>query len=202
MISGTIIALVAAGRRRDAAFVGVTVLGASILAQGLKYSFHAPRPAAADSVAGLVGSVEVAMALAAGAVIAMSFLTRWRRWGLLGLAVVLVAVASQAVGGRLLPVETGFDAFPSSHAMCSMALVAAVTALAWRGTGVRHPVLAGLFLYAVGLGFARVCLGVHLPSDVVAGWCIALAWTIGCRVVWVAAVRTAPLEPRRHLPPS
>jgi undecaprenyl-diphosphatase len=58
--------------------------------------------------------------------------------------------------------------FPSGHATASMAL-----ALAY---GSSYPALAGpLLLLALGVGFSRIRLGVHYPSDVVASQLIAAA---------------------------
>ncbi|MEU2655711.1 phosphatase PAP2 family protein [Streptomyces sp. NPDC007325] len=83
------------------------------------------------------------------------------------------------------PVDSGsFAAFPSGHAMtaavvCGLLLwvVALVGREPWRGWGT----LAGLAVVSVlGVGFTRLYLGVHWPSDVLAGWlmgwcCVALA---------------------------
>jgi membrane-associated phospholipid phosphatase len=68
--------------------------------------------------------------------------------------------------------------FPSGHAMGSMAFVAALAVLAWptrwRWWAI---ILGGAFTGLVG--FSRVYLGVHFPSDVVAGWAASLAWVLG-----------------------
>ena len=69
--------------------------------------------------------------------------------------------------------------FPSGHAMGSMTLAAAVVMLAWR-TRWRWPVTLAAFVFVVGVGFSRVYLGVHYPSDIIAGWSAAIAWTVGC----------------------
>jgi undecaprenyl-diphosphatase len=42
-------------------------------------------------------------------------------------------------------------------------------------------VLAGAFALAVGL--SRVYLGVHFPSDIVAGWTAATAWALAAYLV-------------------
>jgi membrane-associated phospholipid phosphatase len=68
--------------------------------------------------------------------------------------------------------------FPSGHAMGSMACVAAAIVLLWP-TRWRVPLLmAGVpFVFLVGL--SRVYLGVHYPSDILAGWTASLAWVAG-----------------------
>ena len=72
--------------------------------------------------------------------------------------------------------------FPSGHAMESTALAVALALLA-RGTRWRWWAVAGGGLFALGVGVSRVHLGVHYPSDVVAGWCAGLAWVSGVYLV-------------------
>lgn len=69
--------------------------------------------------------------------------------------------------------------FPSGHAMASMAFAAAAVCLLWHQTRRRLAALgcAGLFVLLVGM--SRVYLGVHYPSDVMAGWLASLAWVTG-----------------------
>ena len=59
-----------------------------------------------------------------------------------------------------------------------MALIFAIAGLAaptrWRWLAIS---VGGAFVLLVGL--SRVYLGVHYPSDVLAGWCAALAWVSG-----------------------
>jgi membrane-associated phospholipid phosphatase len=68
--------------------------------------------------------------------------------------------------------------FPSGHAMGSMGLVAALAVLAWPTRWRWWAILVG-GVFTLLVGFSRVYLGVHFPSDVVAGWCAALAWVLG-----------------------
>ena len=72
--------------------------------------------------------------------------------------------------------------FPSGHAMGSMTLAWVVVLLAWR-TRWRLPVLVAALAFAVLVGLSRVYLGVHYPSDILAGWAAALAWTVGVYVL-------------------
>lgn len=77
----------------------------------------------------------------------------------------------------------GDNAFPSGHGMATMALGGIVVILAWRTRwAVPVVVLAGLFVLAIGS--AVIADGGHWLSDVIAGWCLAIAWlTILCLCV-------------------
>lgn len=72
-------------------------------------------------------------------------------------------------------VEEKSYSFPSGHAMASAALAGCACALAWP-TGWRYPVIAGSAAYVPAVGVTRMYLGVHFPSDILAGWCVSLAW--------------------------
>lgn len=72
--------------------------------------------------------------------------------------------------------------FPSGHAMGSMTLAAVVVLLAWP-TRWRGWVLAAAVLFTGLVGVSRLYLGVHYPSDVLAGWAAGLAWTSGVYLV-------------------
>ncbi|WP_245979152.1 phosphatase PAP2 family protein [Solilutibacter pythonis] len=72
--------------------------------------------------------------------------------------------------------------FPSGHAMGSMTLAAVLLMLAWR-TRWRWPMLAAVTVFVPLVGASRVYLGVHYPSDILAGWSAALAWTAGVYAV-------------------
>ena len=74
--------------------------------------------------------------------------------------------------------ETTYS-FPSGHAMGSMTLGAVAVLLAWR-TRWRWPVAAVSAAAVVLVGLSRVYLGVHYPSDILAGWAAACAWTVAC----------------------
>ncbi|MBJ6981013.1 MULTISPECIES: phosphatase PAP2 family protein [unclassified Luteimonas] len=66
--------------------------------------------------------------------------------------------------------------FPSGHAMGSMTLAMVLVLLCWH-TRWRWPLLAAMALFVTLVGLSRVYLGVHYPSDILAGWTAALAWT-------------------------
>jgi undecaprenyl-diphosphatase len=73
--------------------------------------------------------------------------------------------------------ETTYS-FPSGHAMGSMTLAWVCLLLAWR-TPWRWSVTLIAFTFTGFVGLSRVYLGVHYPSDILAGWAAASVWA-GC----------------------
>jgi undecaprenyl-diphosphatase len=73
--------------------------------------------------------------------------------------------------------ETNYS-FPSGHAMVSMAIAVAFTELSWR-TKWRWPVVLLGIGSTLAIGFSRLYLGVHYPSDVLGGWSAGLLWACG-----------------------
>ncbi|MCV3212121.1 phosphatase PAP2 family protein [Plectonema radiosum NIES-515] len=73
-------------------------------------------------------------------------------------------------------------AFFSGHAMTSMTLIAVLVVLAWN-SNLRWLVLIFGSLFVVAIGWTRLYLGVHFPSDILAGWMVALAWAIGVNLI-------------------
>jgi membrane-associated phospholipid phosphatase len=66
--------------------------------------------------------------------------------------------------------------FPSAHAMNSIALVAVLVVITPARR--RGPVAAAGAAAVVLIGLSRVWLGAHYPTGIVAGWALALAWTL------------------------
>ena len=72
--------------------------------------------------------------------------------------------------------ETTYS-FPSGHAMGSVTLGVAVTLLCWHSRW-RWPVFALAAAFVLLVGTSRVYLGVHYPSDILAGWAAGTAWVV------------------------
>lgn len=82
-------------------------------------------------------------------------------------------------GFRLIA-ESGYS-FPSGHSMVAMAFYGLLAWMVWhyeRDPFVRRACVTGFGLVVVLVGVSRVYLGVHYASDVIAGFCIALAWLV------------------------
>lgn len=80
--------------------------------------------------------------------------------------------------------------FPSAHAMGSMTLAMVVVLLAWP-TRWRWLVTLVALVFVLLVGYSRIHLGVHYPSDILAGWMAAIAWVMG---VYLLVFRV-PLRP-------
>ena len=68
--------------------------------------------------------------------------------------------------------------FPSGHAMGSITLAMVLVLLAWH-TRWRWWITLPMAAFTLMVGLSRVYLGVHYPSDILAGWAVAIAWTVG-----------------------
>lgn len=73
-------------------------------------------------------------------------------------------------------VETSYS-FPSGHAMISSVLAFAAIAVFWK-TKWRLAVIISASLFTILIGFSRLYLGVHYPTDVLAGWFVSAAWAL------------------------
>ena len=120
-------------------------------------------------------------------------------WG--QIALLAVAVLGAILLSSLL--KSGFDrprpdlvphgarvltaSFPSGHAMISTAVyltLGAMLASVQASRRLRSYFIALAVVLALLIGASRVYLGVHWPSDVLAGWCAGASWAI---LVWLAA---------------
>lgn len=79
--------------------------------------------------------------------------------------------------------------FPSGHAMLSAVTFLTLGAILTR-VEAKPRVKAYCLVLAIALtaivGSTRVYLGLHYPTDVLAGWCVGAAWALLC---WMAALR-------------
>ena len=84
-------------------------------------------------------------------------------------------------------------AFPSGHSMASAACYGAfAVTLGQRLPGLRLLALVSSAALVLLVGFSRVYLRVHFPSDVLAGWLLGVAWLTWLRSVLVDASRYSP----------
>ncbi|MCZ8543927.1 phosphatase PAP2 family protein [Mesorhizobium qingshengii] len=84
-----------------------------------------------------------------------------------------------------LVTETSLS-FPSGHAMLSAVTYLTLGSLAARflpGRTIKVYVLSLAVLTTLLVGVSRIYLGVHWPSDVLAGWCAGFAWAMLCWLV-------------------
>jgi len=79
--------------------------------------------------------------------------------------------------------------FPSGHSTLSAATyltLATVIASLEPERGTKFLIYAVTVLMVIGIGFSRIYLGVHWPSDVLAGWSLGAAWAF---LAWIGLNR-------------
>jgi undecaprenyl-diphosphatase len=94
-------------------------------------------------------------------------------------------------------VEVHTASFPSGHAMLSAVVYLTLGALlsrVERPRRIKIYVLSVAVILALLIGVSRVYLGVHWPTDVLAGWCAGATWAVLCWRVALALQRRGEIE--------
>jgi membrane-associated phospholipid phosphatase len=141
-----------------------------------------------------LGTPRVVDAVALVAIVVLLVRRRWRAAGFVAAVRLVTAVANSELKGavgRARPVLShpfthahGFS-FPSGHASgaASAYLPIAVLALTCDRPAIRRGAMALAVVICLAVATSRVLLGVHFPSDVVAG--LALGAAVTCAANWL-----------------
>jgi len=150
-----------------------------------------------------LGGVTVVSLVTVVGVLAFLMHQRYRHALVLGVTVILANFSSQglkALYARPRPDLAPHGSFvysasfPSGHSALSAALFLTLAMLIAslepnRATkGLVYVLAMGLVL---AIGFSRVYLAVHWPSDVLAGWCLGAAWALAAWLVLLRWTRRA-----------
>jgi undecaprenyl-diphosphatase len=134
------------------------------------------------------------------------FLVLVRRWLALGLFLgsivgvsllnALVKISFHRARPEVVPhlAEVSNSSFPSGHAMISAATyltIGAMLAQSQPTTRARAYLMTVAVAMTLMIGISRLYLGVHWPSDVLAGWALGAAWALA---VWFAARALEPVS--------
>ena len=97
--------------------------------------------------------------------------------------------------------EVMSSSFPSGHALTSAAVYLTLGALLMRiaeGRLAKYYCIAIAMFLTFLVGSSRVFLGVHYPTDVIAGWLIGMTWALLCWVVERTLERRAGLKQEKE----
>lgn len=143
-----------------------------------------------------LGSTVVLVLVTLGAAVYLLLIRRWLEASLLlaamGVGQILSSLLKSGIDrprpelvSHLVEVET--MSFPSGHAMLAaiayLTLGAMLARIAPSPASKIYLLLLGV-LVTLAVGVSRIYLGVHWPSDVLAGWCAGFAWATLC---WLTA---------------
>ncbi len=87
--------------------------------------------------------------------------------------------------------------FPSGHALMAAVVyltLAVLVALTFPERRLRVYVMSLAVLVTVAVGLSRVYLGVHWPTDVLAGWAAGGAWALACAALALLLSRRGTIE--------
>jgi undecaprenyl-diphosphatase len=107
-------------------------------------------------------------------------------WALYALAKLAVQRPRPRIIPRLMH-GAGWYSYPSGHSMLApiiFGLGIIVWAAPWPSPALRRAALALAAILALSIGFSRVYLGVHYPSDVVSGLLLGTAWSALALLWW------------------
>lgn len=142
-----------------------------------------------------LGSFAVLTLVTAVAVVFLIVSKKYAEATTLFLAAVLGQVLSETIKafiGRPRPdlvahiVDTASASFPSGHSMMSAAIyltIGAMLASVQPKRRLKTYIHLVALLLTLMVGASRVYLGVHWPTDVLAGWCFGALWAILCLTV-------------------
>lgn len=161
---------------------------------------HLPVPTAAWQTVTDAGSGMLLLSI--GVFFVLGLLLRRRPGLALLIAVVLIATAFgtdqvKEIVARPRPPDVSPDlardfSFPSAHALQSAVVYGLIALVAWRSRlppSTRLAAVAAAAVLIVLVGLSRIALGVHYPSDVVAGWMAGTAILAGVGFVTQASAR-------------
>ena len=149
-----------------------------------------------------LGSTDLVLSITVLAVAVLAAVRHWHG----ALAVVLSVILTQAVvdvtkiivarprpEANAAMADASGASFPSAHSATSMALYAMLAFIAARECKGAARVAIGALgaSIVVAVGFSRVLLGAHYPTDVLAGWMVGGAVVVGS---WLVAIRLLPLR--------
>ena len=96
---------------------------------------------------------------------------------------------------RLAEVSSG--SFPSGHAMNSAIIyltLAVLIARSYKDARTRSFIVSLAAIATLAIGFSRLYLGVHWPTDVAAGWLVGLAWALLMGMIAITLQRRHQIE--------
>ncbi|MGB2900942.1 MAG: phosphatase PAP2 family protein [Candidatus Acidiferrum sp.] len=136
-----------------------------------------------------LGSVAVVTTLCVLAIAAFLYFRQVRIAALLAMTMIGMAVLDVTLKlafhrprpvGYFGPTPTTYS-FPSGHAMgsvCFYGVLAAILAARASGRAAKWWIWTGAVLLIGMIGYSRIYLGVHYPSDVIAGYCAGAVWVV------------------------
>ena len=153
------------------------------------YKLHSPMLNTVMTMITHIGDLVVQTAVTILIVLLLFVLKKWRTALWYGLTVLLGAgilngaikeFYGRARPSQILPlVEIGGHSFPSGHSMGSVIVYGGILFLvlrSLRSTGLKKIISLIVCLMILAIGFSRIYLGVHFPTDVIGGFSLGFAW--------------------------